>query len=295
MLSGVYNATCQTWAITNRSVRLGYAVAVPGIVLGILSFYWLGLWQKLLDSDGFMPHGHCFLWDLPLVWLHVISDSVIALSYASIPITLVYFVRKRRDVPFHWIFLAFGTFIIACGATHVMEIWTLWTAVYWLAGVIKAVTALASIITAAALITLVPKALKLPSLAELHNVNQSLGREIVDRKRAEDALRISQARLARILDIADDAIISIDGLHCITLFNQGAERIFGYTTQEVLGQPLDMLLPRLVSKAHGQHLKDFARAPETSRKMGERSEIFGRRKNGDEFPAEASHLQIRDG
>src|SRR5262245_31844625 len=93
---------------------------------------------KLLNPDGFMPHGHCYFWNSELVCLHVISDSLIALAYFSIPITLIHFLRKKRDVPFHWIFLAFGTFIMACGTTHVMEIWNVWNASYWLSGSIKA-------------------------------------------------------------------------------------------------------------------------------------------------------------
>jgi hypothetical protein len=70
------------------------------------------------------------------------SDALIAIAYYSIPITLVYFVRKRDDLPFNWIFLLFGAFIVACGTTHIMEIWTLWHPTYWLSGFIKAITAL---------------------------------------------------------------------------------------------------------------------------------------------------------
>jgi two-component system, NarL family, sensor histidine kinase UhpB len=78
----------------------------------------------MFSSGGFMPHGYCYLWDRGLVWLHVVSDVLIAVAYFSIPITLLYFVRKRRDLPFHWMFVCFGVFIVACGTTHVMEVWT---------------------------------------------------------------------------------------------------------------------------------------------------------------------------
>src|ERR1700693_1287240 len=119
---------------------------------------------RILSSpSGFMPHGYCYLWDPGLVWLHVISDFLIALAYFSIPITLMYFIRKRKDVPFNWIFICFGMFILACGATHVMEIWNLWHADYWLSGGIKAITALASVATAILLVRLIPQALALPS------------------------------------------------------------------------------------------------------------------------------------
>jgi protein-histidine pros-kinase len=100
--------------------------------------------------------------------------------------------------------------------------------------------------------------------------------------------KASQARLAGILDIADDAIISVDSQQHITLFNQGAERIFGYVAKEVLGRPLDLLLPARFEHIHRRHLAEFATSDETVRRMGERSDIYGRRKDGTEFPAEAS-------
>jgi hypothetical protein len=119
--------------------------------------------QHVLFSSGpYMPHGYCYLWNPGLVGLHVISDLLIALSYLSIPFTLAYFVFKRRDLPFHWIFVCFGIFILACGATHAMEIWTLWHADYWTSGVIKAITAAASVPTAMLLVKLVPQAVALP-------------------------------------------------------------------------------------------------------------------------------------
>ena len=121
-----------------------------------------------------MPHGYCYLWDRDLVLLHLVSDVLIALAYFSIPITLVYFVRKRRDLPFHWMFLCFGVFIVACGSTHVMEVWTLWHANYWLSGIVKAITALASVPTAILLVQLVPQALALPSPERLELVNKEL-------------------------------------------------------------------------------------------------------------------------
>src|ERR1700741_1146196 len=129
---------------------------------------------SLLSSQDFMPHGYCYLWDRGLVWRHLISDVLIALAYFSIPITLLYFVRRKRDLPFHWIFVCFGVFIVACGSPHVMEVWTLWHATYWLSGIIKAVTALASVPTAVLLVQLVPKAIDLPSPDKLKEVNQDL-------------------------------------------------------------------------------------------------------------------------
>lgn len=112
--------------------------------------------------------------------------------------------------------------------------------------------------------------------------------DITERQRAEAALRASQARLAGVVELAEDAIISVDATQRITMFNQGAEKIFGYAALEMLGQPLDRLLPARFQHLHRGHVAGFAHAPETTRMMGERREVWGRRKSGEEFPADAS-------
>jgi PAS domain S-box-containing protein len=132
--------------------------------------------------EGFMPHGMCYLWKPDLLALHVISDSLITLAYFSIPFTLLYFVRRRRDLEFNWMFVCFAVFIVACGATHFMEIVTVWRPEYWVSGTIKAVTALASVPTAILLVRLIPQALAIPSPA-------SLRIEIEERQRAEQEVR----------------------------------------------------------------------------------------------------------
>ncbi|MFN6464326.1 MAG: ATP-binding protein [Nostoc sp. DedVER02] len=144
------------------------------------------------QSNGFIPHGHCYLWQTGLVWLHIISDATIALAYYSIPFLLIYFISKRKDVPFNGVFLLFGAFIIACGTGHIMDIWTLWHPNYWVAGGLKAITAIISIYTAFALFYLMPQALTLPSPAQLEAINLILTTEIVERKRIEKELRIAQ-------------------------------------------------------------------------------------------------------
>ena len=98
-----------------------------------------------------------------------------------------------------------------------------------------------------------------------------------------------------LLDIAPDAIISIDARQQIILFNQGAEKVFGYTQAEVIGRPLDLLLPRQFADAHRKHVDGFARSAETARAMEQRGEVSGRRKDGSEFPAEASISKLNVG
>lgn len=124
-----------------------------------------------LSVGGFIPHGHCYLWKPGLVGLHLTSDALIALSYFSISITLIYLIR-RIQVPFDGVFLAFGMFIAACGATHLMEVWTLWHPQYWLSGEIKAITAIASMATAIILPPLVPQVARLVNSANLSEERQ---------------------------------------------------------------------------------------------------------------------------
>ncbi|TAE59982.1 MAG: response regulator [Nostocales cyanobacterium] len=124
--------------------------------------------------------------------------------------------------------------------------------------------------------------------AELITVNYQLQTELDERRRAEEALKISQTRFEGILSIADDAIISINSQQNITLFNQGAEKIFGYSAQDILGTKIDILLPIRFTEKHHNHINNFGQDASQARRMGERREIFGRRKNGSEFPAEAS-------
>jgi signal transduction histidine kinase/CheY-like chemotaxis protein len=117
--------------------------------------------------EHFMPHGMCYLWNARLLALHVISDAIIALAYFSIPVILLFFVRKRRDLPFPGVFAMFGLFIVACGMTHVLEIWTIWHPAYWLSGNVKAFTACVSLATAVLLVRAVPRALAIKGRADL--------------------------------------------------------------------------------------------------------------------------------
>src|SRR3979411_2822336 len=151
----------------------------------------------LLSPQDYMPHGMCFLWQPELIALHVASDSAIALAYYSIPVALGYFVWKRTDLAFPAIFVLTSLFILACGTTHIMGVWTLWFPDYRFDGGIKAVTALLSIGTAIAIWKVMPLALALPSTAQLERANQLLGGEINQRQRAEAALRDANAELER--------------------------------------------------------------------------------------------------
>jgi len=205
----------------------------------------LEIFHRLFGSNGFMPHGYCYLWNIRLVSLHVVSDALIALSYFAIPVTLLWFVRKRRDLPFNWIFALFGVFIVACGLTHVMEIWNLWHADYWLAGAIKAVTAAASVGTAIALVRLMPQALLIPNVKQWLSARASLEDEISQRREIELDLRISEANYreqAELLELTHDAIFVRGLTGKILYWNRAAERLYGWERAEVRGKITHELL-----------------------------------------------------
>lgn len=122
-----------------------------------------------------------------------------------------------------------------------------------------------------------------------------LARENAERRLAQGALRKSEERFAEILDIAADAIISTDGDGRIQLFNQGAEAVFGYTASELIGQPMEVLLPVRFREVHRRHIEDFGRSGDRSRLMGARAGIVGLRKDGTEFPARAAISKFAQG
>lgn len=155
----------------------------------------------LLTDKRFMPHGHCYMWRPDLLWTNVIADGLITLSYVSIPFTLLYFIHKRKDVPFDWMLAAFGVFILACGTSHVMEILTIWQPYYWLSALVKVITAIASVITAILLVRLVPAALKIPSPQQLAKVNEEL--------REAQAELVTTARRAGMAEIATNVLHNV--------------------------------------------------------------------------------------
>jgi PAS domain S-box-containing protein len=194
--------------------------------------------QSLQDffSGNFMAHGYCFLWKPELVWLHAGSDFLIALAYYSIPLLLLYFVRQRQDVPFQGIFLLFSAFILSCGTGHLLEILTLWHPVYWLSGLIKAITAIVSLYTASLLVPLIPKALALPSPAQLEAANLALEKEITEHKQTVEALKTSQHRLSLLVQQTPLAVIEWNVEGEVREWNPAAERMFGYKKSEAIAR-----------------------------------------------------------
>ena len=119
------------------------------------------LLQELFSSDTFMPHGHCYLWRPSLLWLQVVANGLIGLSYVAISVTIAHLVRRGHYVPFKGMAVAFGVFIVSCGLTHLFDVYVIWYPVYWIDGALRAVTAAASVATALLLPSLVPQAIAL--------------------------------------------------------------------------------------------------------------------------------------
>lgn len=237
----------------------------------------MDLISQWLVPSQFMPHGHCYLWTPSLLWLYVASDSLIFLSYYTIPVAIVYFVRKRRDMQFNGIFWLFSLFIFACGTTHLISILTIWEPAYWLDASAKALTAIFSTVTAVVLWRLIPEALKIPSSKQLadtvvqleqqmqrrieaevaiEDLNRNLERlvalrteeltatnnklleEIERRKQTEEEL-FSQKQLAIVtLESIGDAVITTNMQSEVAYLNPVAERMTGWNKQDAFGKPI---------------------------------------------------------
>ena len=150
-----------------------------------------------LFDGGLLPHGYCLAGRPELIWTHVVSDALIGLAYFSIPIALATFLTKRRDMVFSALIWLFAAFIMFCGLTHFMAIWTLWHPDYGAEALLKAVTAIVSVLTAVALWPLIPRALAVPSPAQLQRANDELVARIAERDAALDMLRREQAERER--------------------------------------------------------------------------------------------------
>lgn len=266
--------------------------------------------ERLLDPDAFMPHGHCYFWTPDVLWLNVGSDAAIALSYYSIPLALVVFLIRRQDLAFRWIFLLFVVFILACGTTHIMAIWTTWVPLYRLEGWLKLLTALASVATAILLWPQIPRLLKLPSAAQLEALNLSLERRIEERTVAlaehvnqlelsrKEMLELmqqhvaekarakrSEERLRRVIESTVSGIIMTDAEGRIELVNTSVETMFGYNPGELLGKPIEILVPDSYRAHHPAFRVGFIQEPR-QRAMGAGRDLYGQRKDGSQFPVE---------
>ncbi len=266
-------------------------------MFGIRRCYMLDSIRHWLSCAGFTPHETCHLWRADVLSLHVVSAALITLAYFSIPFTLLYFVRQRKALTLQWIFVCFFLFIVACGTTHLMEMVVIWYPLYWGSGGIKVITALASVPTAILLVRLIPQASRLPGPLDMERANSNLGREVVERKRAENevrrinealearvaestqqletanrelvhesgerqiverGLRDSECRLRAVFDSVLSAVIVMNAKGEIIDWNPRAEIMFGWTRAEVLNREVaETIIPVQMRDPHRQGLSHF--------------------------------------
>ena len=160
--------------------------------------------KTVFTPGNFEPHIAHFTNTMWLVWVFYISNAVIALAYTVIPLTLIYVIRKRKDIPFNWVFWSFAGFIVFCGITHIMHIMIFTYPAYYLQVILDVLTGIISITTATALIFIVPAILKVPNVTvsretneKLEKANQALQSEIAEHNKSEQALKKNTEELAK--------------------------------------------------------------------------------------------------
>jgi signal transduction histidine kinase len=202
-------------------------------------------------TNGFMPHGYCLRWDVPLLCVFIAGNLGISLAYFVIPLALRYFIGKRSDLPYAHMFKLFAAFILSCGLTHLVKIWTLFQPVYWLEAGVDLWTAFVSLLTATMLFPLIPQALQLRSPKELEKANALL-QETNDRLQKSTnelnlALEANQHLLSTVSHDVRNPMSGVIGLAELLSFqdlgqanNQNVGAIFD-SSQQVL-QLLDNIL-----------------------------------------------------
>jgi two-component system, chemotaxis family, sensor kinase Cph1 len=130
----------------------------------------IDFFSRLFDTSSWPPRWHCGEWTDFHGWLYIASDLAIWAAYFTIPFLLAFFVRKRRDVPFQSVFLLFGLFIFACGATHLIDAIIFWVPIYRVSALVRFLTAVVSWATIVGLAKVLPQAMLLRSPAELDRV-----------------------------------------------------------------------------------------------------------------------------
>ena len=213
--------------------------------------------SKLFDTSDFPDRWHCGTWSDFHGWLHILSDLTVFGAYVTIPFVMLYFLRRRQDIPFPRVFFLFAAFVFACGTVHLLEATIFWLPIYRISGLAKLLTAIISWATVIGLVRILPAATTMRTAKELES-------EIFLRKQAE-------LRFRALLESAPDATVITSDDGTVVLVNREAEKLFGFAREELFGRSIEALVPS--------------------------QEFIGRRKDGSEFPVEVSQgpIQTEDG
>ena len=234
----------------------------------------------LLDGffqETFMPHGYCLQWRPDILWLNVISDLFIAVAYFSIPIALILFLRKRKDLKFRGIFILFALFILLCGITHLLAIYNMWHGAYGLHGILKALTALVSLLTAYVLFKNLETAISLPTRKEFENLLEEATNEKIKAKNLEIEKK-GEEIFKFTTELLPSGLLVIDESQNIVMANAELCRIFGYQKEDLLGKPLSLLIDERVAH-HAMLVSNYMENPSQSHKMAAGRVVRGVHKN----------------
>ncbi|MEO8618403.1 MAG: response regulator [Sphingomicrobium sp.] len=223
-------------------------------------------------SSQYAPHGYCLLWRADLILTHLVSDVLIALAYFSIPFALIRFVRKRKDIEFGALFWLFAIFILACGLTHVIAAWNLWHGNYGLEGVIKAITAAASVPTAIILWRILPQALVIPSPSDLQAANSRLSAMVMERDLAVGRLELEIRERLK----AEEALVQVKKIDAIGQLTGGIAHDFNNLLQAISGN-LELIARNLDKRESiARWTANAAKAVERGAKLARQLLVFAR-------------------
>lgn len=234
--------------------------------------------EGFFDSS-FLPHGYCLQWRPDILWTHVASDLLIAAAYFSIPIAILIFTRKRKDLEFRGVFVLFALFILLCGLTHLTSIYTMWEGSYGFHAVVKACTAVVSMLTAYVVFRDLDKAVAIPSREDLEKAIQETANERLRATRLEVERR-AEAIFKFTTDLIPTGVLVVDKDQNIVLTNSMLNKIFHYDADELMGKPLSTLIdPDNVH--HHALVQGYMQHPEQQHRMASGRMVRGRRKDGE--------------
>ena len=254
--------------------------------------------EWLFDSTSFVPRAACGAWDPWLRTTNQLGQTFVSAAYFAVCLALVILWRaKRSEFSRSWVILAFSIVFFWCGLGHLLDIIVFWWAPYRLYTLATVSTAIFSVPAALALPGLVRYLIRMPSperyeglvrnleskVAELAGVNEQLRQNNATLERVNAALEKEQERFRLTVEASPAAMVVINEAGAITLVNTQTEKLFGYRREELIGQPVEILVPDQFRAHHAELRADFVAHP-IARAMGAGRDLFGRRKDGSEFP-----------